>query len=173
MSDDLEKRLNWLRAAVLGANDGVLSLAGVVIGLASAGADRSTILLGGLVALTAGAISMSGGEYASVAAQKDSEVAHGKDEDSINAHPLAAALSSFIAFTIGGLIPLITIILETNLSPIWLTGASVVFTLTLTGYWAAWFGRSSKVKGSLRNLFISLITVLLSYGAGLVIGLVI
>ncbi len=69
----LEKKLNWLRAAVLGANDGIVSIAGVVIGVASAGASKGTVLLAGTAAVVAGAISMGGGEYTSVSAQRDTE----------------------------------------------------------------------------------------------------
>jgi vacuolar iron transporter family protein len=67
------ERLNWLRAAVLGANDGIVSTAGVVMGVAGATSDESTILLAGVAALTAGAISMAAGEYVSVSTQRDSE----------------------------------------------------------------------------------------------------
>ncbi|MGN0065941.1 MAG: VIT family protein [Nocardioides sp.] len=66
-------RLNWLRAAVLGANDGIVSTAGVVMGVAGATSDEGAILLAGVAALTAGAISMAAGEYVSVSTQRDSE----------------------------------------------------------------------------------------------------
>ncbi|QCX28893.1 VIT1/CCC1 transporter family protein [Nocardioides jishulii] len=66
-------RLNWLRAAVLGSNDGIISTAGVVMGVAGATSDESSILLAGVAALTAGAISMAAGEYVSVSTQRDSE----------------------------------------------------------------------------------------------------
>ena len=67
------ERLNWLRAAVLGANDGIISTAGVVMGVAGATTDETAILLAGVAALTAGAISMAAGEYVSVSTQRDSE----------------------------------------------------------------------------------------------------
>jgi VIT1/CCC1 family predicted Fe2+/Mn2+ transporter len=66
-------RLNWLRAAVLGANDGIVSTAGVVMGVAGATSDQGAILIAGIAALTAGAISMAAGEYVSVSTQRDSE----------------------------------------------------------------------------------------------------
>jgi VIT1/CCC1 family predicted Fe2+/Mn2+ transporter len=66
-------RLNWLRAGVLGANDGIVSVAGLVIGVAGATADRSTILVSGAAGLVAGAFSMAGGEYTSVSTQRDTE----------------------------------------------------------------------------------------------------
>lgn len=75
VGDDVAGRLNWLRAAVLGANDGIISTAGVVMGVAGATDDSSTIVIAGIAALTAGALSMGAGEYISVSTQRDSEKA--------------------------------------------------------------------------------------------------
>jgi len=71
----LGSRLNWLRAGVLGANDGIVSVAGVVVGVAGATSDRTQILTAGVAALVAGALSMAGGEYVSVSTQRDTEQA--------------------------------------------------------------------------------------------------
>ncbi|GAB94962.1 VIT1/CCC1 family predicted Fe2+/Mn2+ transporter [Kineosphaera limosa] len=71
----LSQRLNALRAGVLGANDGILSTAGVVLGVAGATTDQTQVLLAGIAALVAGAVSMSLGEYVSVSSQRDSEKA--------------------------------------------------------------------------------------------------
>lgn len=71
----LGDRLNWLRAGVLGANDGIVSVAGVVVGVAGATSDRQQILTAGIAALVAGALSMAGGEYVSVSTQRDTESA--------------------------------------------------------------------------------------------------
>ncbi|ASC07307.1 VIT1/CCC1 transporter family protein [Acetobacter pasteurianus] len=68
-------RLGWLRAAVLGANDGILSTSSLIIGVASAHAGRENILLAGISSLVAGAMSMAAGEYVSVSSQADSEKA--------------------------------------------------------------------------------------------------
>ncbi|NUQ99664.1 MAG: VIT family protein [Streptomyces sp.] len=73
--DDLGTRLNWLRAAVLGANDGVVSTAGLVVGVAGATDSRSALLTAGLAGLLAGSLSMAAGEYVSVSTQRDSEQA--------------------------------------------------------------------------------------------------
>lgn len=67
--------LNWLRAAVLGANDGVVSVAGLVLGVAGATDSRHTIFVAGLAGLVAGALSMAAGEYVSVSTQRDTEEA--------------------------------------------------------------------------------------------------
>lgn len=69
------ERLNILRAGVLGANDGIISIAGVVIGVASATSNIWFILISALSAIFAGAFSMAGGEYVSVSTQKDTEEA--------------------------------------------------------------------------------------------------
>src|SRR3954469_4247764 len=70
---ELSQRLNWLRAGVLGANDGIVSTAGLVVGVAGATTQRSTVLLAGLAGLVAGALSMAGGEFVSVSTQADTE----------------------------------------------------------------------------------------------------
>ena len=69
------RRSNWLRAAVLGANDGIISIASLAIGVASAGTTREPILLATLAGLVAGALSMAAGEYVSVSSQMDTEKA--------------------------------------------------------------------------------------------------
>jgi VIT1/CCC1 family predicted Fe2+/Mn2+ transporter len=69
------KRIGWLRAAVLGANDGILSTASLVIGVAGAGAAKDAIVIAGIAGLVAGALSMAAGEYVSVSSQADTQEA--------------------------------------------------------------------------------------------------
>jgi VIT1/CCC1 family predicted Fe2+/Mn2+ transporter len=66
-------RAGWLRAAVLGANDGILSTASLIVGVAAANAERDAVLLAGIAGLVAGAMSMAAGEYVSVSSQSDTE----------------------------------------------------------------------------------------------------
>ena len=68
-------RVGWLRAAVLGANDGIVSVSGVVVGVAASGAAPGAILTAGIAATVAGAMSMAAGEYVSVQSQADTEQA--------------------------------------------------------------------------------------------------
>jgi VIT1/CCC1 family predicted Fe2+/Mn2+ transporter len=68
-------RIGWLRAAVLGANDGIVSTASLIVGVAASGANHSGILTAGVAALVAGALSMAAGEYVSVSSQSDTEKA--------------------------------------------------------------------------------------------------
>ncbi|MFF5991107.1 VIT1/CCC1 transporter family protein [Prauserella flavalba] len=71
--EDFSGKLNWLRASVLGANDGIVSVAGIVVGVAGATADRTAIMIAGIAGLVSGALSMAGGEYVSVSTQRDTE----------------------------------------------------------------------------------------------------
>jgi VIT1/CCC1 family predicted Fe2+/Mn2+ transporter len=73
-------RSNWLRAAILGANDGILSTASIIIGVAAAATTRESIVLAGIAGLVAGALSMAAGEYVSVSSQSDIETADLKRE---------------------------------------------------------------------------------------------
>jgi vacuolar iron transporter family protein len=69
------ERIGWLRAAVLGANDGIVSTASLVVGVAAAGTPRSQVIIAGIAGLVAGAMSMAAGEYVSVSSQSDTEEA--------------------------------------------------------------------------------------------------
>jgi len=68
-------RIGWLRAAVLGANDGIVSTASLIVGVAAAASDKAPILIAGVAGLVAGAMSMAAGEYVSVSSQSDTEKA--------------------------------------------------------------------------------------------------
>ena len=71
----LVERIGWLRAAVLGANDGIVSTASLIVGVAAAAASQSDVLIAGVAGLVAGAMSMAAGEYVSVSSQSDTEQA--------------------------------------------------------------------------------------------------
>jgi VIT1/CCC1 family predicted Fe2+/Mn2+ transporter len=71
----LVERIGWLRAAVLGANDGIVSTASLIVGVAAASAGKNEILIAGVAGLVAGAMSMAAGEYVSVSSQSDTEQA--------------------------------------------------------------------------------------------------
>lgn len=83
-------RVGWLRAAVLGANDGIVSTAALIVGVAAAGTDTRTILLSGFAGLLAGAMSMAAGEYVSVHTQSDAEHADlSQERDELRESPEA------------------------------------------------------------------------------------
>ncbi|KAM3388501.1 hypothetical protein ACQJBY_010953 [Aegilops geniculata] len=105
-------RAQWLRAAVLGANDGLVSVASLMIGVSAVNDAGKTMLVSGLAGLVAGACSMAIGEFVSVYAQYDIEVAQikrdgakGKKESLPS--PTLAALASALAFAVGALLPLL------------------------------------------------------------------
>jgi VIT1/CCC1 family predicted Fe2+/Mn2+ transporter len=175
---ELAKKLNWLRAAVLGANDGIVSTAGLVMGVAGATTDNGAILIAGVAALVAGSISMAGGEYASVSAQRDSEIASriryegnqrkfAKDE---HVSPMSAAIASFISFSLGSVLPIVAI------TGPWVeyrevaTIVSVVISLAITGYVAAIIGGAKPLRPVLRNVAVSLVTMAAAYGVGMLLG---
>jgi vacuolar iron transporter family protein len=95
-SGGIAERLNRLRAAVLGANDGIVSVAGIVIGVAGATSDRGPIFTAGLAGLVAGAVSMALGEYVSVSSQRDSQRAQMAQEkrELATAHTVAIELTN-------------------------------------------------------------------------------
>jgi VIT1/CCC1 family predicted Fe2+/Mn2+ transporter len=74
-SVDAGGKLNWLRAAVLGANDGIVSVSSIIVGIAAAGATEATLFTAGIASIVAGALSMAVGEYVSVSTQRDTEKA--------------------------------------------------------------------------------------------------
>ena len=83
-------RIGWLRAAVLGANDGIVSTASLVVGVAAAGASQHTILVTAVAGLVAGAMSMAAGEYVSVHSQSDTEKADlAREQAELQMHPAA------------------------------------------------------------------------------------
>jgi VIT1/CCC1 family predicted Fe2+/Mn2+ transporter len=74
------ERIGWLRAAVLGANDGIVSTTSLILGVAAAGADKHAVMVAGIAGLVAGSMSMAAGEYVSVSSQSDTEEADLKRE---------------------------------------------------------------------------------------------
>jgi VIT1/CCC1 family predicted Fe2+/Mn2+ transporter len=88
----LMARIGWLRASILGANDGIVSTASLIVGVAASGSGRSQILLAGLAGLVAGAMSMAAGEYVSVSSQSDTEAADlARETAELKANPQAEA----------------------------------------------------------------------------------
>ncbi len=197
------QRLNWLRAGVLGANDGIVSVAAIVVGVAGATGAVGPILTAGSAALIGGAISMALGEYVSVSGQRDSEralIAKEKREleetpeeellelagiyearglsaetalrvaneltakDALAAHlsaelnidqddvvsPWHAAFASAVAFLVGGVVPLLVILLSPQSVRVPITFVVVILLLAGTGVLGARLGGSSPVRAAVR-----------------------
>jgi VIT1/CCC1 family predicted Fe2+/Mn2+ transporter len=99
-------RLGWLRAAVLGANDGIISTASLVVGVAAASATPHNVLLTGVAGLVAGAMSMATGEYVSVSSQADSEQADlAREQEELRTAPLAEQQELADIYVARGLAP--------------------------------------------------------------------
>jgi VIT1/CCC1 family predicted Fe2+/Mn2+ transporter len=98
-------RIGWLRAAVLGANDGILSTASLIVGVATASGDKSAVMVAGLAGLVAGAMSMAAGEYVSVSSQADTEAADlAKEKAELKADP-EGELAELAAIYVGRGLP--------------------------------------------------------------------
>ncbi|MFT7428233.1 MAG: VIT1/CCC1 family predicted Fe2+/Mn2+ transporter [Nonlabens sp.] len=199
-------RSGWLRAGVLGANDGILSTASIIIGVAAASSARDPVLLAGVAGLVAGALSMAAGEYVSVSSQTDVEKsdlarekqelidtpeeellelakiyegrglktetalevarqltahnalkAHARDELGIHemteAKPLQAALSSGVAFTVGGFLPVLVAFLAPLKGMEYIQYAFAILFLAVLGIVAARAGGSNPIKAVFRITF--------------------
>lgn len=199
-------RSGWLRAGVLGANDGILSTASIIIGVAAASSTREPIIIAGVAGLVAGALSMAAGEYVSVSSQTDIEKsdlkrekqelidmpeeelielakiyenrgltpetalevatqltahnaleAHARDELGImeltEAKPLQAALSSGIAFTIGGFLPVVVAYVAPLNTMEYIQYVFAILFLIVLGIVSARTGGSKVLKPILRITF--------------------
>ncbi len=219
----INSKLNWLRAGVLGANDGIVSTAGIVVGVAAATAARGPIFTAGLAGLAAGALSMAVGEYVSVSTQRDTErallakerrelkeepeaelaeliglyqakgltpqtartvaeeltahdafAAHidielGIDPDELT-NPWHAAMSSAIAFTVGALLPLLTILLLPPSTRIPVTFVAVLIALALTGWASARLGGANPRRAIMRVVIGGALAMAITYAIGHIFG---
>lgn len=170
------ERLNWLRAGVLGANDGIVSVAATVVGVAGAATGVSTLAVAGVAALVAGALSMAAGEYVSVSSQRDAERvlrAHGvRDAEAGLTNPWHAALASLVAFVLGGVVPLLVVLAPWGSDArIVATFAAVVLALVVTGSVSARLGGARAGRAVRRNVVGGSVAMLVTYGIGTLVGL--
>lgn len=166
VDDQLAGRLNWLRAGVLGANDGIVSTAALILGVAGATATRGPIVLAGLVGLLAGAMSMAVGEFVSVSAQRDAERGIGRPAGTL-VDPVQAAVASFVSFVVGAAIPLLGVVISPNA---WVAVAMVTVALAATGATSARLGRSSTGLAVVRNVIGGLLAMAVTFGLGNLVG---
>ncbi len=216
-------RSNWLRATVLGANDGIISISSLAIGVAAASTTREPIVLATVAGLVAGALSMAAGEYVSVSSQTDTEKAdiereigelqqmpeaelmilaeiyekrgltketakqvaieltekdalgaHIRDELGINeisqANPIQAAMASGAAFSVGGILPLLTILFAPVVGmEYWLYGFTIL-SLVILGATSAKTGGSSISRAVARITIWGTIAMGLSALVGYIFG---
>jgi VIT1/CCC1 family predicted Fe2+/Mn2+ transporter len=220
---ELSQRLNWLRAGVLGANDGIVSTAGLVVGVAGATVERAPIATAGIAGLVAGAVSMALGEYVSVSSQRDSEraliakeqaelatmpheelaeltqlyqdkglspqtasqvaeeltandalAAHLDAELNIDQHdivsPWRAAYASAIAFLIGGVLPVVAIIVFPDSMRVPATFTAVLLALAVTGAAGGYLGGSPLLRPTVRVVFGGAIALAATFLVGRLLG---
>ncbi len=221
--EGVAQRLNWLRAGVLGANDGIVSVAAIVVGVAGATTASAPILTAGAAALIGGAISMALGEYVSVSGQRDSErslIAKEKREleetpdeellelaglyqarglseetamqvakeltaeDPLAAHlsaelnidqddvvsPWYAAFASAASFLIGGIVPLLVMLLTPEAVRVPLTFVVVLLALAGTGVLSARLGGSRPVRAAVRVVIGGAIALAATFTIGALLG---
>ncbi|XP_059644472.1 vacuolar iron transporter homolog 4-like [Cornus florida] len=162
---DYSKRAQWLRAAVLGANDGLLSTASLMMGVGAVRDDVKTMILTGIAGLVAGACGMAIGEFVSVYSQYEIEVAQMKRENSIMTRnaledkkrglpdPLQAAVASALSFAMGAAVPLLAAAFVKDYKlRLGLVVGNVSFALLGFGGLGAVMGGAPVVKSSLRVL---------------------
>lgn len=219
----LAQKINVMRAAVMGANDGIVSVAGIVIGVAGATSSNFAIFISGISGMLAGTVSMAMGEFVSVNTQKDSQrnaISHQKQaladsydhefntvqqklvSDGITAdlaeqatkemmnkdplktsvrqkygfnvgeytNPLSAAIASMISFPTGSILPLVAITMFPSSIRVLATGIAVIIALAITGYSAAKLGNSNTTRGIIRNVVSGILTMIVTYTIGTLIG---
>jgi VIT1/CCC1 family predicted Fe2+/Mn2+ transporter len=221
--EGLAQRLNWLRAGVLGANDGIVSVAAIVVGVAGATQNVAAILTAGIAGLVGGAVSMALGEYISVSSQRDSERAliekekrelaempeeefeelvglyrakglteatavqvarELTDHDVLAAHlsaelnidekdvvsPWHAAFASAISFTLGAILPMLSILLPPPGWRVPVTFVAVLVALAITGNVAAYIGGSPRWRAMVRVVIGGAIALAATFTIGALLG---
>lgn len=172
--------LNVIRASILGANDGIISVSGIVLGAAGANLDSKTLLISGLSGMLAGACSMAGGEWISVSTQRDIQEKtmerQLENEDCENCPiklqkndilmPFHAAASSFCSFIIGAMIPLLTMILARPEHRVVFTLIAMIASLSINAIVCTHNSEVSTSKTILRNVITGLLTTLVTFILG-------
>ncbi|MCX8742566.1 VIT family protein [Lactobacillus sp. B3795] len=219
----LAQRINIIRAGVMGSNDGILSVAGIVIGVAGATSNTFSIFISGIAGMIAGTVSMAMGEYVSVNSESDSQknaverqkvalrdnydsefkivkekymnsgisdelatkattemmnkdalVTTVREKYGFNVNqftsPYAAAIASMISFPTGSILPLVAISLFPANIKVVATFIAVLIALSLTGYTAAMLSNANRLKSTLRNVASGMLTMLVTYLIGLLVG---
>ena len=131
-------RAGWLRAAVLGANDGIISIAGLLVGVAATGASTSAVLGSGVAGIVAGAMSMAAGEYVSVQSQADTETADiAKETRELAEEPEHELQELTHIYVKRGLSPELAALLGSGALAAWVGGAPKLRGALRVGFWGA------------------------------------
>ncbi|MBC7518475.1 MAG: VIT1/CCC1 transporter family protein [Microbacteriaceae bacterium] len=199
--DTSAQRLNWLRAGVLGANDGIVSVAAIAVGVAGVTTASGPIFTAGIAALIGGAISMALGEYVSVSGQRDGERAQiarvkargagathaetdGASTETVGAgdagplesdsgdvvSPWHAAFASAGAFLVGGVVPLLAILLPPEHVRVPVTFSVVLIALAATGVVGAHLGGGSRIRAAVRVVIGGALALAATFTIGAFLG---
>ncbi|EOA36081.1 hypothetical protein CARUB_v10010334mg [Capsella rubella] len=174
---DYSKRAQWLRAAVLGANDGLVSTASLMMGVGAVKQDVKVMILSGFAGLVAGACSMAIGEFVSVYSQYDIEVAQMKRENGGHVEkeklpsPMQAAAASALAFSLGAIVPLMAAaFLKDYKVRIGAIVAAVTLALVMFGWLGAVLGKAPVLKSASRVLIGGWLAMGVTFGLTKLIG---
>ncbi|GFS37251.1 vacuolar iron transporter (VIT) family protein [Actinidia rufa] len=181
---DYSQRAQWLRAAVLGANDGLVSIASLMMGVGAVKTDVKAMILTGFAGLVAGACSMAIGEFVSVYSQLDIEVAQmkresgrddgGDKEETENEklpNPVQAAIASAMAFTIGAIVPLLAAaFIRDHKVRLGVVAAAVSLALAVFGGVGAVLGRTPVVRSIARVVVGGWMAMAITFGLTKLIG---
>ncbi|XP_021760670.1 vacuolar iron transporter homolog 1-like [Chenopodium quinoa] len=182
---DYSKRSQWLRAAVLGANDGLVSTASLMMGVGAVKQDVKAMILTGFAGLVGGACSMAIGEFVSVYSQLDIEVAQMKRENMRKGggieqeegekeelpNPLQAACASAFAYAVGAMVPLLAAsFIKDYKVRLGVVAAVVTLALVVFGWLGAVLGRASGLKASLRVLLGGWLAMVVTFGLTKLVG---
>lgn len=215
--------MNALRAAVLGADDGIVSVAGIVMGVAGASSSRTSIVIAGIAGLSAGAFSMAAGEFVSVSSQRDSErVLLAKEAKELREHPVEeleelagiyerkglsrataqqvanelmakdafaahldaelhmnagaltnpwqAAAASALSFSVGDVLPILTVMLFTAKLRLIAMVIAVILSLSLTGVLSALASGASRTRAAVRVVCGGMLAMAITYVIGRLVG---
>ncbi|CAJ1953086.1 unnamed protein product [Sphenostylis stenocarpa] len=179
---DYSKRSQWLRAAVLGANDGLVSTASLMMGVGAAKQDIKAMIISGFAGLVAGACSMAIGEFVSVYSQLDIEVAQmkrekermqgsdrevedtGEQKESLP-NPLQAAAASALAFAVGAMVPLLAAsFIKDYKVRLGVVVAAVTLALVVFGWLGAVLGRAPVFRSAARVLVGGWMAMAITFG---------
>ncbi|KAJ9146142.1 hypothetical protein P3X46_028446 [Hevea brasiliensis] len=189
---DYSKRAQWLRAAVLGANDGLVSTASLMMGVGAVKQDIKAMILTGFAGLVAGACSMAIGEFVSVYSQLDIELAQMKRDEQRGGNnnggkqenggeekgekeslpnPLQAAAASALAFSVGAMVPLLAASFIRNYNArLGVVVGAVSLALVVFGCLGAVLGKAPVVRSSARVLVGGLMAMAITFGLTKLIG---
>lgn len=175
------ERLNWLRAGVLGANDGIVSIAAILLGVIGATRDTTTLAIAAIAAMSAGALSMAMGEYVSVSSQRDAELvardharSRGAAEDAVASialtSPTHAAIASFLSFVAGGMVPTVVAFAPWGDRRDIATFVAVVLALVVTGWVSARASNAPVGRAVLRVTIGGSLAMAVTFGIGTLVG---